>query len=106
MSIIVAGGWNGTSTLSSVEMLGEGSNEWHTGPELPFGIGRPQMIEDQNGGVVFIGGQSSSGIYLDSLYQLPNGGQDAAWTKMDQKMKIGRWMQTAIMVPENITDCF
>jgi hypothetical protein len=51
MSIIVAGGWSGgSSRLSSVEILDEGSNEWQTGPELPFGIDKSQMVEDQNGG--------------------------------------------------------
>ncbi len=39
MSIIVAGGDDGFSRLSSVEILDEGSNEWQTGSELPFGIG-------------------------------------------------------------------
>ena len=38
MSIIVAGGYVGLSRMSSVEILDEGSNEWQTGPELPFGI--------------------------------------------------------------------
>ncbi len=58
MSIIVAGGEDGSSYLSSVEILNEGSNEWQTGPELPFGIDWAQMVEDQNGGVVLIGGRS------------------------------------------------
>ncbi len=101
MSIIVAGG----SFLSSVEILDEGSNEWRTGPELPFGIYRSQMVEDQNGGVVLIGGYSSPGEYLDTLYQLPHGGQDAVWTKMEQKMKTRRYWHTAYMVPDNIVDC-
>ena len=105
MSIIVAGGQYGSSTLSSVEILHEGSNEWQTGPELPFGIGFSQMVEDQNGGVVFIGGYSSPGGNLDTLYQLPHGGQDAVWTKMEQKMKTGREEHTAFMVPDNIVDC-
>ena len=38
INIIVAGGSNGSTILSSVEILDEGSNEWQTGPELPFGI--------------------------------------------------------------------
>jgi hypothetical protein len=105
MSLIVAGGWDG-SYLSSVEILDEGSNEWQTGPELPFGIDESQMVEDQNGGVVLIGGQiSSSAGNLDTLYQLPHGGQDAVWTKMEQKMKTGRKVHTAFMVPDNIVDC-
>jgi hypothetical protein len=96
MSIIVAGGWDG-SILSSVEILDEGSNEWQTGPELPFGISRSQMVEDQNGGVVLIGGYSSFGT-LNTLYQLPHGGQDAVWTKMT----IGRSADTAFLVPDNL----
>ena len=104
MSIIVAGGYYGGSYLSSVEILDEGSNEWQAGPELPFGIEDSQMVEDQNGGVVLIGGRSSVG-YLDTLYQLPHGGQDAAWTKMEQKMQTGRKDHTAFLVPDNVVDC-
>ena len=89
MSIIVAGGWLG-SEISKVEILDEGSNKWQTGPELPFGITESQMVEDQNGGVVLIGGLGSSFGNLDTLYQLPHGGQDAVLTKMEQKMKTGR----------------
>ncbi len=105
MSIIVAGGSGGSSFLSSVEILDEGSNEWHTGPELPFEIERSQMVEDQNGGVVLIGGRSSSVNNLDTLYKLPHGGQDAIWTKMEQKMKTGRHLHTAFLVSDNIVDC-
>jgi hypothetical protein len=105
MSIIVAGGCDGSSILSSVEILDEGSNEWQTGPELPFGIWQSQMVEDQNGGVVLIGGLSSSDVNLDTLYKLPHGGQDAVWTKMEQKMKIGRMKHTAFLIPDNIYDC-
>jgi N-acetylneuraminic acid mutarotase len=105
MSIIVAGGWDGSSYLSSVEILDKGSNEWQTGPELPFGIVDSQMVEDQNGGVVLIGGYSSSAGRLDTLYQLPHGGQDAVWIKMEQKMQTGRHEHTAFMVPDNIVDC-
>jgi N-acetylneuraminic acid mutarotase len=107
MSIIVAGGYDdGSSKLSSVEILDEGSNEWQTGPELPFGITASQMVEDQNGGVVLIGGLLSSGKKLDTLYQLPHGDQDAVWTKMEQKMKTGRKQHTAFLVTDNIIDCF
>jgi N-acetylneuraminic acid mutarotase len=105
MSIIVAGGYDGSSKLPSVEILEEGSNEWQTGPELTFGISYYQMVEDQNGGVVLIGGRSYSGYNLNTLYQLPHGGQDAIWTKMEQKMKTGRSEHTAFLVPDNIVDC-
>jgi hypothetical protein len=106
MSIIVAGGYaGGFSYLSSVEILDEGSNEWQTGPELPFGIYGSEMVEDQNGGVVLIGGYSPDVGYLDTLYHLPHGGQDAVWTKMEQKMNTGRNAHTAFLVPDNIVDC-
>jgi hypothetical protein len=104
MSIIVAGGYD-DSYLSSVEILDEGSDEWVTGPELPFGIDESQMVEDQNGGVVLIGGYSDSIDNLDTLYQLPHGGQDAVWTKMEQKMQTGRKDHTAFLIPDNVVDC-
>jgi hypothetical protein len=95
------------STTVFCEILDEGSNEWQTGPELPFGIYGSQMVEDQNGGVVLIGGQISSGGNLDTLhvFQLPQGGQDAVWTKLEQKMQTGRRLHTAFLVPDNIVDC-
>jgi N-acetylneuraminic acid mutarotase len=105
MSIIVAGGYAYGSSLSSVEILDEGSNEWHTGPELPFAINESQMVEDQNGGVVLIGGYSPPIGSLDTLFHLPHGGQDAVWTKMEQKMQSGRRQHTAFLVPDNIVDC-
>jgi hypothetical protein len=105
MSIIVAGGYDGPSYLSSVEILHESSNEWQTGPELPFGISLSQMVEDQNGGVVLIGGESEFEANLDTLYHLPHGGENAVWTKMEQKLKIGRYSHTAFLVPDNIVDC-
>jgi hypothetical protein len=106
MSIIVAGGWdNVLYTIASVDILDKGSIEWQRGPELPFVIVECQMVEDQNGGVVLIGGESKSVGTHDTLYQLPHGGQDAVWTKMEQKMKTGRNEHTAFLVPDNIVDC-
>ena len=105
MSIIVAGGYDGSSIKSSVEILNEGSNEWQTGPELPLSIVWSQMVEDPNGGVVLIGGESKAAS-LDTLYQLPHGGQDAVWTKMEQKLKTGRFYHTAFLIPDNPVDCF
>ncbi len=105
MSIIVAGGWDGSSFLSSVQILDAGSNEWQPRPQLPFGIDESEMVEDQNGGVILIGGESSSSARLDTLYHLPHGGQDAKWTKMEQTLKTERNRHMAILVPDNIVDC-
>ena len=60
MSIIVAGGKNGTSHHSSVEILSEGSNKWQKGPELPLEIMWSQMVKGQNKGVVLIAGYCQS----------------------------------------------
>ena len=105
MSIIVAGGFNGSSYLSSVELLNVGSNEWQRGSELPFGIGDSQMVEDQNGGVVLIGGGAHLVGCLSTLYQLADGGVDAEWTEMEQKMNIRRKLHKAFLVPNSSVDC-
>jgi hypothetical protein len=52
-----------------------------------------------------IGGWSSEIGRLDILHQLHNGGQDAVWTQMDQRLKKGRSYHTAFMVSDNIVDC-
>ncbi len=104
-SIIVVGGWNGSSYLSSVEILDLGATVWRKGPNVPFGISLAQMVEDSNGGVVLVGGKSYHTDYLDTLYQLPHGGADAAWTKMEQKLKIGRNSHVAFLVPDDVVDC-
>jgi hypothetical protein len=104
LSILVAGGFYG-SQLSSVEILDLGSNEWRKGPDLPFGIGLSQMVEDQNGGVVLVGGSSDSVDYLDTLFHLPHGGADAEWIRMEQKLKLGRYYHVAFLVPDNNVDC-
>jgi hypothetical protein len=105
MSTIVVSGQD-LGFISSVEILDEGSNEWQTAQDLTVGIGYSQLVEDQNGGVVLIGGLSNSNEKLDSLYQLPHGGKDAVWIKMDQKLKLGRHHHTAFLVPDAIVDCF
>ena len=104
-SLIVAGGWS-QSILSSVEILDLGSNNWRTGPNLPFGIYKSEIVVDQIGGVVLVGGNSiSNHRYLDTLFKLPHGGEGAKWIKMEQKLKIGRNDHVAFLVPDNIVDC-
>jgi hypothetical protein len=104
-SIIVAGGYGGSSYMTSVEVLDGGSNQWRAGPKLPYGVLFSQMVEDQNGGVVLIGGTSPTNPYLDALLLLPHVGQDAAWTKMEQKLKLGKNTHTAFLVSDNNVDC-
>ncbi len=91
--------------MSSIEILDEGSNDWKTGPKLPIRISYSQMVEDQKGGVFLIGGYLPSDGTLDTLYQLPHGGQDVLWIKMEQKLKTKRIQHTAFLVPDNIVDC-
>lgn len=73
-----------------------GSNEWREGPELPHGVFDTQMIEDPNGGVVLVGGTSTSGQPLETLLQL----SDAAsqWREMEQRFKVGRKLATVFFV--------
>jgi hypothetical protein len=94
-----------SSPLSSVEILDEGSDKWRTGPELPFGIGHAQMVEDHDEGVVLVGGQSSSNEFLNTLYQLPHAGVDVKWTRMNQQLKKGRKSHVAFLVPDTAFDC-
>ena len=66
-----------------------------------------EMLTEQ-GRVVLVGGAaavSRTNVILDSLYYLSDGGAGAMWTKMDQKLKIGRFYHSAFLVHDNITNC-
>ena len=114
LSIIVAGGYDGSvkvpngwdgPTLSSVQILDEGATEWRKGPELPIKIEDAQLVEDEDGGVILVGGKSDFIDFLDTLYYLPHAGEDAEWTEMKQKMKVGRKGHVAFLLNENLVDC-
>jgi hypothetical protein len=63
------------------------------------------MVQDPFGGVILVGGYSSNDEFLDTLYQLPHGGEDAVWTPMEQTLERTRSLHTAFLVPDNIVDC-
>jgi hypothetical protein len=112
LSILVAGGWGGKGPtpqegdlLSSVEILDLGAKEWRNGPDLPFGVYDSQMVDGKNGEVILVAGFQFPFDALDTLYQLPHGGADAKWTKMEQKLKFKRREHLAFLVPDNIVDC-
>ncbi len=103
-SIIAAGG-SGSGSTASVELLDEGASQWRDGPELPTGIYRAQMVEDPRGGVILIGGSSSTNAYLHTMYRLAHAEEGARWMELPQKLSIGRYLHTAIMVPDNFVNC-
>jgi len=98
-SIVVAGGYGFQGYMSSVEVLDEGSNEWREGPDLPFNIYGAAIVEDPEGGVILIGGESRS------LFHLSHVGDGASWKEMPQKLQLGRRFLTAMMIPDHIVNC-
>ena len=102
-SVIVAGGFDFSCCMTSVEILDEGATEWRQGPDLPIGIQYSQMVEDSTGGVVLVGGYSHENLYLDTLFQLKHG--EAEWIEIPQRLNLGRFGHTAFLVPDSITDC-
>ena len=104
-SIIVAGGGDSSSYISSVEILDEGSNEWRVGPELPLNISLAQFVGSENEGVILIGGYLNSDVILDTLFYLPHASEGAAWMKLEQKLKIGRRRHTSFLVSDSVADC-
>jgi N-acetylneuraminic acid mutarotase len=104
-SVVVAGGSGSQTYMSSTEVLDEGSNEWRQGPDLPFGIYGAAMVEDPEGGVILIGGYSSSNKNLDTLFRLSDVGDGASWKEMPQKLQLGRYYPTAMMIPDHIVNC-
>jgi hypothetical protein len=104
-SVIVAGGWTvSDGDTSTVEILDVGSNKWRKGPDLPFGICCSSMVEHPSGGVALIGGRRDGSTNLDTIFHLPHAGEDAKWKELPQKLKIGRTLHTAFLIPDAVAD--
>jgi len=69
--IIVAGGRDDRSELSTVEILHRRTFKWKQGAQLPLAISYGAMVADPEGGAILVGGQSG-GRVLDTLYRLRN----------------------------------
>jgi len=76
-SMIVVGGENGKNNiLESTEILDLNASrlQWVKGPNLPFGIKEASLAEGPNGEVILVGGYSSEGRYLTTLFKLAHAG--------------------------------
>ena len=101
-SVIVVGGINNIKRLASAEILDEGSSEWRKGPDYPFGISSPSLIEYPGGGVILVGGDSDFSTE-NKIYYLEHA--NSTWVEMPQKLKVGRESAIAFLVPDEITNC-
>ncbi len=101
--VVVAGGYNEISHLSSTELLflnkdGSFGEEWNNGPELPEKTSGSRMIEYLDS-VILVGGLNLG----EKLHQLfsPFG----PWIPMRQTLKTHRNYHVAFLVADDIVDC-
>ena len=100
--MIVVGG---TNYLAPVEILDDGASQWRIGLNLTFGIKYSQLVEDHLGGVILVGGKSENFAYSDTLFRLPHAGDEAQWSELPQKLKLGRHSHSAFLIPDSFVNC-
>jgi hypothetical protein len=100
-SVIVVGG----GYWSSAEILDDGASQWRNGPSLPLEIGFAQLVQDDLGGVVLVGGQTKNGTFLDTLFRLADVGDEAQWKQLPQRLKLARHSHTAMLIPDGYVNC-
>ena len=109
VNVITTGGLSvagdANSILDSVEVLDAGSTTWRAGPKLPTKNFAAQLVQDQNGGIILIGGSPDGTTASPSLIQLNSADPGSEWIVMKQQLKYPRAAFTAFLIPENITDC-
>ena len=101
-SVIVVGG---TNYLAPVEILDDGASQWRIGLNLTFGIKYSQLVEDHLGGVILVGGASENFGHSDTLFRLPHAGDEAQWSELPQKLKLGRHSHSAFLIPDSFVNC-
>jgi hypothetical protein len=75
-TIVVGGEKSNGRHLASTEILDLNADRvrWVSGPNLPIGIKEATLVEDPTGGVILVGGHSSEGQYLTTLFRLAHAG--------------------------------
>ena len=99
-STIIAGGTNG-GLLNQVEILDDGATSWRYGPSLPVATNGAPMVEDQRGGVLYVGGDKSG--YSNSIYRLRHAG--AQWESLASTIATPRVWHSAFLVPDELVNC-
>jgi len=109
MKIIVAGGSLGLlgTLTSNVETLKLGDEAWSDGPELPDTIAaaaslEPEELESPH---MMIGGMNKflpNITVVDSIHYFD---ENEGWKSMTQKLTMGRYFHTAVLVPSSFASC-
>jgi len=78
----------------------------HLGPSLPVSAGTASMVNDPQGGVIFIGGTYTTyNNYQSKLYQLANAGSGVQWQVMVQALITPRMWLNAFLIPDSLANC-
>ncbi len=72
------------------------------GPDLTVGVNGASMVSSsENGKLVLIGGQASSGMRTEMLeFRCESG--ICSWTELDEALLVGRAYGFAVAVPDNV----
>ena len=100
-STIIAGGNANGYRANQVELLDDGASSWRYGPSLPYYSNGAPMVEDQRGGVLYVGGDV--GGYNSAIYRLRHA--KAQWETLASTIPTPRMWHTAFLVPEEAVKC-
>jgi len=100
-STIIAGGGNSVGYLNQVELLDDGAPSWRNGPNLPYATMGGAVVEDQRGGILFVGGEK--GGYTGNIYRLRHAG--AQWESLASSLSIPKMYPSAFLVPDELVNC-
>ena len=100
-STIIAGGNANGYRANQVELLDGGATSWRYGPALPYFTNGAPMVNDQRGGVVYVGGDV--GGYNNLIYRLRHA--KAQWETLPSTIATPRMWHAAFLVQEEVVKC-
>ena len=102
-STIIVAGKNG-NLLKQVEFLDDGATSWRNGPDLPVATQGAPVVEDQRGGIIYVGGDRDiPGPFSSIIYRLRHAG--AQWETLASKITTPRVWHSAFLVPDELVSC-
>ena len=77
------------------------------GPQLPQTCDHPSIVQSPDGQGVILLGCFENGAPTDAIYELVNSDDNGLmWNKMSQKLKYPRYDTVAMLIPDELANCY
>ena len=107
--VVVAGGCSSWNSLETTEYIVLGTKQWRVGPDLKYCLYGASGVTTPDGkSFLLVGGayyDTGGSHEEDTIYKLECHNLECTWTKVNEKLQVGRQMFLAAFLPDSLLGC-